>query len=236
MNVTFEPKTHTYWRTDGERVHSVTEILDYVYRPYANVPSDLLADAAERGKAVDRWVTEQLEAYMRTRIIRAAESDSLPSLKKWEYLATYRAVPLAEQYAAYGEAAIKWLDRVRFRPISVQQIVYSETYGYAGTADAIGDIGNQTAVIDWKTCGVTPVAAQQVAAYAAALGIKTGIIVQLKPNGSFETFTLCGRSMARARAAWMATLAVYQMQRETPRWFQDIPRDVTGGHERCLMK
>lgn len=64
----------------------------------------------------------------------------------------------------------KWADSVRLEPAFVEQVVYSRTYGFAGTLDLFAEVNGVPTVIDWKTGKrVYPEAHLQNAAYRHAL-------------------------------------------------------------------
>lgn len=72
-------------------------------------------------------------------------------------------VPFAAHFAA-------WLDEVQPQFLHLEETVWSDTYGYAGSFDAIAVIDGETVIIDWKTTrsGVHEEVALQLKAYAAA--------------------------------------------------------------------
>ena len=76
-----------------------------------------------------------------------------------------------EEAAPYVQAAINFIaDHVK-EIVYVEQTVYNDTHGYAGTVDLIcrlNDDDNRLAVIDWKTGSIRPSHAMQLAAYAHA--------------------------------------------------------------------
>jgi hypothetical protein len=44
-----------------------------------------------------------------------------------------------------------WRRSVHLRPLAVEQVVYSEQHGYAGTLDLLAEVEGVPSVIDWKT-------------------------------------------------------------------------------------
>lgn len=44
-----------------------------------------------------------------------------------------------------------WAKSVELKPIFVEQVVYSENYGYAGTLDLLAEVNGKLTVLDWKT-------------------------------------------------------------------------------------
>jgi hypothetical protein len=101
-----------------------------------------------RDKAADRGTQVHLLAEQ---IVRGGEPD----------------VP--EELAGHVSAYRTFLRRWSPRFLAVEQMVCSLTHGYAGTCDAIADIGGERWLLDIKTGnGIYPEAALQLAAYGAA--------------------------------------------------------------------
>jgi hypothetical protein len=44
-----------------------------------------------------------------------------------------------------------WANSVHLKPLFVEQVVYSEKYGYAGTLDLLAEVNGKLTVLDWKT-------------------------------------------------------------------------------------
>lgn len=80
----------------------------------------------------------------------------------------------------------RWANSVDLKPIAVEQTVYSETHGYAGTMDLLALVNGEAVVLDWKTGkAVYNEAHLQNAAYRHAIremghgDPKKGLIVRL---------------------------------------------------------
>ena len=67
--------------------------------------------------------------------------------------------------AGYVAAGIRFHEESRFEIANVEQMVYESTYGYAGTFDLDGLIGNDLWLVDYKTGLILPGHALQLAAY-----------------------------------------------------------------------
>lgn len=84
-------------------------------------------------------------------------------------------IPRLNEEAAFAFAAWeKWAEETNFTPKYIEQVLYSQEFGYAGTADVIADISVDgvpvLAVGDWKTSkAIYDEYGLQVAAYAHAL-------------------------------------------------------------------
>lgn len=72
-------------------------------------------------------------------------------------------VPFALHFAA-------WLEEIKPTFLHLEETVWSDTYGYAGSFDAIAVIDGETVIIDWKTTrsGVHEDVSLQLKAYASA--------------------------------------------------------------------
>jgi hypothetical protein len=79
-------------------------------------------------------------------------------------------------YTTTIESFSAWEVEANLSIEKTERMVYSRTYGYAGTLDAIGfNADRGLAVLDWKTSnGLYPESALQVAAYAIAYEEMTG--------------------------------------------------------------
>lgn len=82
-----------------------------------------------------------------------------------------------------------WKKSVNLKPIWIEQTVWSDTYGYAGTMDLLAEVNGKLTVVDWKTGkAIYPESYLQNAAYRHALremghgDSVQGIIVRLPKN------------------------------------------------------
>jgi hypothetical protein len=82
-----------------------------------------------------------------------------------------------------------WKKSVNLTPIWIEQTVWSDTHGYAGTMDLLAEVNGKLTVLDWKTGkAIYPEAFIQNAAYRHALREMghgdpvQGIIVRLPKN------------------------------------------------------
>ena len=79
-----------------------------------------------------------------------------------------------------------WRRSVKLKPIAVEQVIYNEKHGYAGTLDLLADVDGVLTVVDWKTGkAVYPEAHLQNEAYRQAIremghgDPRPGLIVRL---------------------------------------------------------
>jgi ATP-dependent exoDNAse (exonuclease V) beta subunit len=144
--ITFVPDTHEYFDASGQRVPSVTQVLQAAgLIDFSGVPSAILLAAQARG----------------TRVHKAAH-----------YL-TENALDWAsvdESERGYVEACALFLSTAQFEVLGQERRLFHRVHRYAGTCDIIGWWGGRPAVADYKTGNPNDVAADiQLAAYAEAL-------------------------------------------------------------------
>jgi hypothetical protein len=177
VDTTYRGKpTHHYEDANGQRVPGVTTILGDGWPKPALVP----------------WGIKSVAEYA------VNNREELAALPPTEMLATLKGAPYRERDAAakrgtevhkLAEALVQgdevtvpaelerhvahyveFLDAFKPQPILVEPVVYNLTYGYAGSADLVADIGGETWLLDLKTnrSGVFPEVAYQLAAYRYA--------------------------------------------------------------------
>lgn len=156
-DIFFDEQSHTYL-VDGEEVPSVTTILQpLTMRGYSSISPSVLEYAANRGRAVH----EALEAYD-----LGAEPEVYPEIE------------------GYIRAYLDWEQIYRPTWTGVEQIVYSENYGYIGTLDRVGSLNNrELAVVDIKTSQPTKEALISVCCQTAAYEVAYN-----EAHGEFDTY------------------------------------------------
>lgn len=157
VDIFFDATTHTYL-VDGQEVPSVTTILKPLTdRGYGKVNPSVLEYAANRGRAVH----EALEVY--------------------DLGGELEVVPETEGYI---RAYLEWEQIYRPTWTGVEQIVYSENYGYIGTLDRVGSLNNrELAVVDIKTSQPTKEALISVCCQTAAYEVAYN-----EAHGEFDTY------------------------------------------------
>jgi hypothetical protein len=140
VQVHLDGATHTYY-VDGQVVPGVTNTLKAAkIVDYSMISQDVLQAAAWRGTLVHRAL-------------------------HWWALGTLDMDSLDPVIAGYVAAGIRFHEESRFEIANVEQMVYEPTYGYAGTFDLDGLIGNDLWLVDYKTGLILPGHALQLAAY-----------------------------------------------------------------------
>lgn len=155
-----------YRLADGTQVPGVTTVIDktlpkpaLVYWAFEQGKSyergeisglyDKRDEAADFGTKVHELVEKTIKGKL-----DPAELDDVPHGVRFGY-----------------EAYLDWQSMTKLKVIATELEMVSEKHGYAGTPDAIGQIGdNQMVLLDWKTSkGVYDSHLIQVAAYANLL-------------------------------------------------------------------
>lgn len=138
----FDEATHTY-TLDGKVMPSVTQILKPLTEAiYRFVPDDVMADAADLGRAVHK----ACELLARGTL----DEDSLhPDI-----------VPYLDGYR-------RFIAESGFRPVLIEEPAYHPQLGYAGMLDVFGAQADRPTLIDIKTTStITPaIVGPQTAAY-----------------------------------------------------------------------
>jgi|GEM_PF-796251 len=190
-DVGFEEATHTY-RLPGEAepLPSVTQILakagfvDW----HRLVADDVLEYAALRGTAVHKAA-------------ELIEEDDLD----WD--------ALDPQIHSRVSAYVGWRKACQFRPLFVEQRMVSRRLGYAGTADLVGLVGLQPAIVDLKAVDVVPKATPiQTVAYAEMLGLPRVLrfALRLDSRGTFRLVEFPQAEYASDLSAWRSALTLYR--------------------------
>ncbi len=140
----FDPAGHVY-RVDGAPVPSVTQLLDDagLTPDYSVVPPTVLQHARDRGLHIDACC-DLLDADDLD--WRSVHPEALPYVEAWMAFREYEG----------------------FTPVAAQVPLYHPTYGYAGTADAVGLLpGNRPVIVERKsTAKMAATYALQTAGYA----------------------------------------------------------------------
>ena len=96
--------------------------------------------------------------------------------------------------------------------LSVEQQVYQETYGYAGTYDLHAIIQDKSVLVDWKS-SASPVAEIQLGAYALAMPHPQptwGMVVELHEDGKYKTGGMV--KLVRRGQEFLSCLSVFNLR------------------------
>lgn len=187
----FDAGAHRY-SVGGTCVPSVTQVLSSVLDELRFIDPVVLAVARARGQAVHR-ATELLD--------RGTLDDA----------------SIAEGVRPYLNGYARFLREVRPRILSIEERVYSATYGYAGTFDRIAAIGGHVGILDIKTGPAMRSHGPQTAAYLEAFNASMRgrgeraaserYTLRLSADG---TYSLHVQRAARDLSTFLAALTIYK--------------------------
>lgn len=140
------------WAAKVER-ELVTEVSCGLYQDAMALPQKLSATA---------WITSLADRLGKTKasqreLAKASEIGSQAhSLIEWtlkaKMLQQPGPAPKISDKAQWSFMAWEdWARSVELKPLFVEQVVYSEQYGYAGTLDLLAEVNGKLTVLDWKT-------------------------------------------------------------------------------------
>lgn len=174
-NVSFERETHSYTLEDGQRVMSVTQILQFAgLVNYGGIPPAILAYAAWRGSLVHEataYLDKGIDIYTQFDL----PDEIMPYVHAWEaFKLEFDFIPDLEEIE-------------RPRVVTVSGIQYAMTPDVPGTMRGIPTVVEKKATVAMHPCwGI------QLAAYEAGLKRPKGyrnwqrIAVQLLPTAKFK--------------------------------------------------
>jgi len=121
-----------------------------------------------------------------------------------------------------------WRKTVNLKPVCIEQVVFSENYGYAGTLDLLAEVEGVLTVVDWKTGkAVYSEAHLQNAAYRQAIremghgDPKQGLIVRLpkvETDPNFEVVAAKPENLMFPK--FLDAMSVWQWQQEMEAEYQ----------------
>jgi predicted RecB family nuclease len=140
------------------------------------------------------------------------------------------------------QAYEKWRAEVGFKPVMIEQTVWSKTHGYAGTMDFLADVtlnGERVLALgDWKSGkAIYEEALLQNAAYVAALtemghaepGHVWGVIVRLpkiESDPDFEARIISPAEQAENFEAFLSAKRTWEWVQKHNRWMRESAQDV----------
>lgn len=165
--------TETYYEIGGQKYPRVTKIIGEFLEKWDAIAPNVLERAAEFGNSV-HLATEYDDQNQLD--VEQLDEALLPCVEAWR----------------------NFKKRFNVEIESIEPIVFSQKYGYAGRADRIGILKGQHYVIDIKTCAYKRLTHNlQVAAYQAAWNelnpkqkAKKRCLVELHRDGKFKFFEL----------------------------------------------
>ena len=169
--LTFDELTHTY-RLNGAKIPSVSAIIRPMNETfYKDVDKEVLNKAADRGRAIhsaiETWICYQMNTIV------------------------------DEDHRGYFDGFLEWYKARNVEPLATECMIYHKILKYAGTADLICTINNETFLVDFKnTVSVNEKAySLQLEAYRQAfkthgVEIAKKMILHLRPDGTYKEIIL----------------------------------------------
>lgn len=231
-----------YTTPNGKEYPSVTTILSVIGKPaliawsakveremVTNVSADLYQDIAGTPKMSKLAYLNTLQTRLGKEkahskaLAKAGDIGSqIHSLIEWTLRASLMEEPGPSPHicdkAQWGFMAWEdWRKSVNLKPVYVEQTVFSERYGYAGTMDLLAYVNGVLTVLDWKSGkAIYPESYLQNAAYRHAIremghgDPAQGIIVRLPKIETDPEFEVkecppekhCMEKFLNAKALW----------------------------------
>jgi len=175
-------KTRHFYDVGGVRYGGVTGVLGIINKPAlvnwaARQAADHIAKAIRLSIGsniviTDEWIKVVLDAAKKRPEelkTEAADKGTLIHKRIDQDILCGPVDPLTPELAPAYEAFQKWVKESQIRFLMGDTKVASIEFGYGGSLDALGQIGDDLVLLDWKTSsGIWPEYALQVAAYAQA--------------------------------------------------------------------
>ena len=130
-------------------------------------------------------------------------------------------------YAGYQ----RWRQSVKLKPIWVERTVWSEYYGYAGTADLLAEVNGEETLIDWKSGkSVYPEAHLQNAAYRQCVWEMEigrpmkGMIVRLPKTADDPEFEVVevAQDSSELMKVFTHAMQLWKWQQDTTKFFEEV--------------
>lgn len=178
-------KEHHY-DIDGTVVPSVTTVLKVLDKPAlvawaanqtVKKAIELFARLTDKDGAVHvsfaqaQEVLEEAKKKFRETSRDAADIGTIVHAAIESIILGEQPAPITDENVANGVTAYtQWFQQNNVRPVRVEAYLGSKKYGFGGTVDFVGYIGDKLVVADWKTStGIYEEYKIQVSAYIAAV-------------------------------------------------------------------
>ena len=119
-----------------------------------------------------------------------------------------RGIPFDHDMAIDGQvtALRRFFREIAPEVISVEEPLFSNRYGYAGTPDLIATIGGKTMIVDWKA-SIPATLPYQLAAYGLLANVKYGVGVHIRDDGIYKMTDVY--ALKRYQPEWLAMRTTY---------------------------
>ena len=169
------------------------------------------------------WIG-RLQVPSVTQVLRAVLSGSVWTATQWHMdrgtavhacaamIANGKAFEYDPAIAGQVTACRQFFADMHPEVLSVEQQVYHEVYGYAGTYDLLAVIHGKTVLVDWKS-SMSPVAEIQLGGYALAMPKPQptwGMVVELGEDEKYRTGGMV--KLARRGQEFLSCLSVFNIR------------------------
>lgn len=159
----FAKTSSTFLNNEGATEEALTKKqLTQLLEEAREYSTELFKEASIRGTLAHKYVDTYINSWIKNEK-RPVIEDILgtePNYKQWSALRSF----------------VKWSKENDFTPIASELMVWSKRHNLAGTLDCIGLLGDDLAVLDWKTSQVIIKSYYlQVSAYSGMFKTLTGL-------------------------------------------------------------
>ena len=224
-----------FYQVDGALYPSVTVILGVISKP--NLVAWARRTTIEAARALLQEGVPLEEALSRA----AQEPERVRDTAAQRGSSAHEAIALALSGRDYPREMGPWVEAARgflaahgLRLVASEHVLVSRRHGFAGTCDvATVQADGGLTLVDWKTGGIWPEHALQLAAYAIALEEMTGrevrgaYVVGLR-QGSYEARRV---DLPVAQQGFLGALALWKALHGESIWLEGQKGGESDGHD-----
>lgn len=223
--IRFDDEKHRFWNEKGEALLSVTSITGVIDKsaPLMGWAVNQMGDYLLASK--EKKITEELinKAKREYRRLTKEAADIGTQIHQWVsdwILGKKPEMPVDERVVNGITAFLKFQKENKIKWVESERVIYSRKHQYAGILDAVGKMGRDLVLIDFKSSnGIYPEFFLQTAGYKIAYTEETGkkidkrLIIRFgKDTGEFEAKALDGDK--KDERAFLACLQLKKRLRE----------------------
>ena len=224
ITIKFDDEMHRFWDDKGNHIESVsgiTGILDKSQALMGWAVNQMGYYLLQSGGEITKEIIERAKKEYKN--IKQEAIDIGEQIHKWISLWILdKNPPMPENEKVINgiTAFLKFQKENNIKWIESERVIYSKKYGYAGILDAIGKIGKNILLVDFKNSnGIYPEMRFQVAGYSIAWEeenkkkIDKAMLIRLgKDTGEFEVLELT--DIEKEKKAFLACLTIKKRLRE----------------------
>ena len=217
----FDTEKHRYWNKEGEYLLSVTAATGVIDKSAplmywaVNLSRDFLLDKIKNGVITNQLIEEASKQH---RIFKKKAANIGTQIHEWVsawILGKKPPMPKNEKVVNGITAFLKFQKEKKVKLIESERLVYSKKYKFAGTLDAIGELGNKLLLIDFKSSKaiydemILQTSGYQIAYEEEIKKIDGRMILKFgKEDGEFEVRTINPRDDDKDKKAFLACLSI----------------------------